>query len=88
MDYNWLEGVTCLCGQKKLIGQKLCISCWQRLPDSELAKLSKMRPGDGIASAVSIAHSEEVRRRIRSKGMALGAGLMLFVALVEALKIT
>jgi hypothetical protein len=61
LDYNLLEGPRCFCGTVKAIGGLLCTRCWKALDPTERDRLAAMKPGDGVASAASIAHRQLMR---------------------------
>lgn len=53
IDYDLLESLHCLCGDKKEMGQKMCNGCYQRLRTGQQIQLASMHTGDGIANVVA-----------------------------------
>jgi hypothetical protein len=63
MDYNHLESTICFCQGPKEIGDLLCSLCMKALAPEERSRLNGMKPGEGMASAASIAHNQMWRKR-------------------------
>jgi hypothetical protein len=63
LDYNHLESIRCFCQGAKGIGDVLCSRCVAAIDPAERARLAAMRPGDGLASAASVAHNQMWRAK-------------------------
>jgi hypothetical protein len=62
-DYNHLESTICLCQRSKDMGDLLCGLCLKALDPLERTRLASMKPGEGVATAASIAHNRMWRKR-------------------------
>jgi len=63
LDYNHLESRQCFCQSVKQIGELMCTRCLAAINADDRKVLVTMKPGEGVASAAAIAHTQMWRSK-------------------------
>lgn len=67
-DYDHLESHSCFCGKEKKPGELFCDRCREYMPVRDMAELSGMRAGEGMAAAAQRSYTRLERSKRKGWG--------------------